>query len=119
MIITALVIFVQLIGSYLLFFIVGGAIFGALSSPSNFIVDNGWGPALFGIIGVWGVGLIAARLRGQQDRQIMNRRLIGTIIGALVGWLILALGPPTGFAGIFIPIILAILGYYLFPLIRR
>ncbi len=49
----------------------------------------------------------------------MNRRLIGTIIGALVGWLILALGSPSGFTGIFIPIILAILGYYLLPLIRR
>ena len=106
---TVLTSFLQLIGGYFFFFFSSAFIGSQLSSPSNIIVDTGWGPGIFGGVGVWLVGWVIARIRGQDA----TRYLIGTLIGGMIGWVLLLILPPTGFAGILIPIILAIIGYHL------
>ena len=109
-IITIVVIILQVIAAQILGF--GGAM--------GLGVGNGWELVVFAIgdtIAVWGVGAIAAVLRKQFNQPEMTHRAIGTLVCAALGVLIILASPATGFNQILYPIIGALLGYYLTPMV--
>ncbi|MEZ4866133.1 MAG: hypothetical protein R3C14_32755 [Caldilineaceae bacterium] len=79
-------------------------------------VGNGWELVVLPLgnaLGVWGVGALAAWLRGQLVARAYGQRLIGTLIGSAAGVGLILLTPPFGFAQLLFPLGGAFLGYYL------
>ncbi|MEM7801127.1 MAG: hypothetical protein AAF633_18180 [Chloroflexota bacterium] len=114
---TFFIALIQVLATYFLFFF-GSAFISSVLFPTWSTVDTGYGPALAAIIAVWGVGWLSSRFRAETHQQKMGVRLLGTLIGALIGWGILA-STVTGFVGILIPPILATVGYHTSPLLIR
>jgi hypothetical protein len=84
-------------------------------------VGNGWELVVIPVgntLGVWGVGAIAARLRGTFTARQYNVRLLGTAIGSAIGVAAILLTPAIGFVQVLFPLAGAMLGYYLAPRIR-
>ena len=84
-------------------------------------VGNGWELVVIPVgntLGVWGVGAIAARLRGTFTARQYNVRLLGTSIGSAIGIVTILLTPAIGFVQVFYLLAGAVLGFYLAPRIR-
>ncbi len=85
-------------------------------------VGNGWELVAIPIgntLGVWGVGALAARIRNIYNKREFATRLIGTALGSALGIGAILITTATGFGQILYPLGAAIVGYYLFPLIRK
>jgi hypothetical protein len=66
------------------------------------------------ILGVFGVGSIAALLRGERRGRLYKIRLVGTIIGGVLGLILILITPATGLNQVFYPLVGALIGYYAF-----
>jgi hypothetical protein len=112
-VVTIIVVIVQFIVGQILGF--GGA--SALNA------GNGLELVVFVIgdtLGVWGIGALATRLlRHTYLSPATTTRLVGTVIGAAIGVGVILITPPIGLIQIGYPLIGALLGYYLAPLVRR
>lgn len=81
-------------------------------------VGNGWELIVIplgNVIGVWGVGAVAAKLQGAYVSRQMLVRLAGTAVFAIIGVLLILITPAFGFSQLLFPLIGALLGYYLAP----
>ena len=81
-------------------------------------VSQGWALVMIPIgntLGVWGIGAIAAKLRGTFVRREYWTRLIGAAIGSAIGVVFMLILP----MGLIFPLVGVFLGYYLAPRIRR
>lgn len=68
--------------------------------------------ALGNVVGVAGVGLLAAGRRRPDSALGIVATIFGTALGAVVGILLILNTPPTGFGQIVYPLLGALLGYY-------
>ena len=85
-------------------------------------VGNGWELVAIPIgntLGVWGVGALAARVRKTYNNREYTSRLIGAALGSALGIGAILITTATGFGQLLYPLVAAIVGYYLFPLIRK
>ena len=64
------------------------------------------------VVGVWGVGAIAALIQQMFDRQAFLVRFIGTLIGGALGIGLILITPATGMGQVLYPLLIALLGYY-------
>jgi hypothetical protein len=112
-VILILVIIVQFVVAQTLGF-AGAMILGAVEGLELVVFVVGYS------LGVWGVGWLATRLLGARYMaQATTIRLIATVIGAILGVVIIQITPPLGFVKASFPLIGAMLGYYLAAIIRR
>lgn len=70
-------------------------------------------------LGIWGVGALAALLRGITATHALVLRLFGTLIGAAIGALVILLTPATGFTQLLYPLLGALAGYYVAPMFMQ
>jgi len=85
-------------------------------------IGNGWelvAIAIGNTLGIWGIGVLAATLRGRFVTHQVIISLIGTLVGALVGVLLILVTPAIGFIQLLYPLISALIGYYAAELISR
>ena len=81
-------------------------------------VGSGWELVVIAIgnsIGIWGVGALAAVLRNSFTAGSFRIKLFGTLIGSVLGVVLILLTPATGMAQLLYPLIGGLLGYYLVP----
>ena len=112
MVTTVMTILVQFTAAYILGFIT--ALF--LS------IGNGWELAVFavgGTLGVWSAGILSARVGWIKAGAPYVPRLISTLVGSLLGVLVILITPPMGFGAVVFPFIGALLGYYALELVQR
>ena len=85
-------------------------------------IGNGWelvAIAIGNTFGIWGIGVIAAMLRGRLVTHEAIISLIGTLVGALVGVLLILITPAIGFIQLLYPLVGALIGYYAAALLSR
>ena len=85
-------------------------------------IGNGWelvAIAIGNTLGIWGIGVLAATLRGRFVTHQAIISLIGTLVGALIGVLIILITPAIGFIQLLYPLIGALVGYYVAALLSR
>lgn len=112
-IVIALVVLVlQIIVGQLLGF--GGASVAGIGGGLELVVIP-----LGNTLGVWGVGALAAVIQKSYKRRPYLVRLIGTAVGSAIGVAAILLTPPLGAIQIAFPLVGALVGYYVAPLIRR
>ena len=111
-VITIVVVILQLVVGQTLGF--GGALALGVGEGLELVVF-----VIGSVLGVWGVGAAAARLRGQFQSSEMVARLIGAVVGSALGVGILLITPPMGFVKALLPLIGALVGYYAAAMIRR
>ena len=103
--ISILIVLVQLVVSYLL------GIVGSMA----LVIGDGWELPFYAVafsLGVWSVGRLASLVQSKLDGRQYMQRLIGTAVGSVLGVLLMAISPGTGFAQILYPLIGALIGYY-------
>ncbi|MCB0005846.1 MAG: hypothetical protein KDE09_23295 [Anaerolineales bacterium] len=79
-------------------------------------IGNGWELVIMpvgNIVGVWGVGMIAAKLHGAYAAKPFQARLVGTALGSVIGVVILLVTPAIGYVQVLFPLLGALLGFYL------
>lgn len=84
-------------------------------------VGNGWELVVIplgNVAGVWGTGAVIAWLRGKYG-EMMLVRLLGTAVCAFLGVLLILITPAFGFAQLLFPLLGAVIGYYIAPMIRK
>ena len=105
-------IILQLVAAQILGF--GGAMaLGVGDGVELFVIPVGYS------LGVWGVGALAARIRGQYQQREMMVRLVGTAVCAAVGVGLILITPAFGFGQLLFLLAGAFIGYYAAPLIRK
>ena len=85
-------------------------------------IGNGWelvAIAIGNTLGIWGIGVVAAKLRGRLVTHEAIISLIGTLVGALIGVLTILITPAIGFIQLLYPLIGALIGYYAAALLSR
>jgi hypothetical protein len=81
-------------------------------------IGNGWELMAIPIamtIGVWGVGALAAKLRGNFVSREYVVRLAGTAVAAALGIGLILMTPATGYNQLLYPLFGALLGFYIAP----
>ena len=84
-------------------------------------VGNGWELLVIplgNVLGIWGIGVAMARLRGILGDHTIWLRLFGALIGSGLGVLLILATPATGFSQLLYPLFGALLGYYVAPSLR-
>jgi len=85
-----------------------------------FNIGGGWEILVFILgftLGVWGVGALYAVIRRDYPGSRQGLRLLATLLFSALGGLAIILTPPIGFIRILYPLLGALLGYYLLPLL--
>ena len=85
-------------------------------------IGNGWelvAIAIGNTLGIWGIGVLGALLRHRFETHQAIISLIGTLVGGLVGVLIILMTPAIGFAQLLYPLVGGIVGYYASVLLSR
>lgn len=79
-------------------------------------IGNGWELLVFILgfsLGVWGVGVLAARLRKSYQARSQGIRLMATLLFCALGVVVILLTPAIGFVRILYPLVGAFIGFYL------
>ncbi|MEM7117974.1 MAG: hypothetical protein AAF614_36420 [Chloroflexota bacterium] len=85
-------------------------------------VGNGWELLVIplgNVVGVWGIGAVIAKLRGNYAEMKPMLRLAGTAVFAFLGVLLILITPAFGFAQLLFPLLGAVIGYYVAPLLYK
>ncbi|MEM7532519.1 MAG: hypothetical protein AAF639_10100 [Chloroflexota bacterium] len=110
--ITCITLTLQLLIGQLLGF--GGAMaLGVGDGVELFVIPIG------NVIGVWGVGALAELLQRTFDKQSSLVRFISTAIGGAAGVGLILITPATGLAQVLYSLLLALLGYYIAPVLLK